>query len=74
MSNEIYSSFDISNLLSKQDTKKAINIEYEMLCSEKGYNAALLENKWVLAEKKEDPEKMKVINGLWPTNVRRKTK
>lgn len=62
LSNEIYSSFDISNLLSKQDTKKAINIEYEMLCSEKGYNAALLENKWVLAEKKEDPEKMKVIN------------
>ena len=62
VSNEIYSSFDVSNLLSKQDTKKAINIEYEMLCSEKGYNVALLENKWILAEKKEDPDKQKVIN------------
>ena len=62
LSNEIYNSFDISTLLSKQDTKKAINIEYEMLCSEKGYNAALLENKWILADKKEDPDKQKVLN------------
>ena len=62
LSDEIYSSFDISNLLSRQDAKNAIKIEYEMLCSEKGYNKALLENKWSMVDKKEDAEKQKVTN------------
>lgn len=62
LSDEIYSSFDISNLLNKQDAKKAINIEYEMLCSEKGYNQALLTNHWLTIDKKEESEKQKVIN------------
>ena len=38
VSNEIYNTFEVSSLLNKQDTKKAVNIEYEMLCNEKGYN------------------------------------
>ena len=62
LSDEIYSYFDISNLLNKQDAKKAINIEYEMLCSEKGYNQALLTNNWLKIDKKEEAEKQKVIN------------
>lgn len=62
LSDEIYSTFDVSNLLSKQDAKNAIKIEYEMLCSEKGYNQALLENRWVMVDKKENVEKQKVTN------------
>ena len=62
VSDEIYSSFDISTLLSKQDTKKAINIEYEMMCSEKGFNIALLDNQWITVDKKDDVEKQKIIN------------
>lgn len=62
ISDEVYSSFDISTLLSKQDTRKAINIEYEMMCSEKGFNTVLLDNQWISAEKKDDVEKQKIIN------------
>ena len=62
LSDEIYSSFEISNLLSKQDSKKAVNIEYEMLCSEKGYNPALLSNNWLTIDKKDDVDKEKIIN------------
>ena len=33
LADENYHTFSLSSLLSKQDTKKAIDIEYEMLCS-----------------------------------------
>lgn len=59
---EIYNSFEISSLISKQDVKKVINMEYEMMCAEKGYNARALEQRYMLAEQKENPDKQKVIN------------
>jgi len=62
VSNEIYNEFTISTLLSNKDTKKAVNIEYEMLCSEKGYNMSSLEHRYMIVEQKEVAEKQKAIS------------
>lgn len=62
VSDEIYTSFEVSSLLNKQDAKKAINIEYDMLCNEKGYSKPSLEHKYLLVEEKENPEKQKTIS------------
>lgn len=62
VSGEIYNTFELSSLLNKQDTKKAVNIEYEMLCNEKGYNKASLEHRYILVERKEDPDKQKALS------------
>lgn len=62
VSNEIYNNFMLSTLLSKQDTKKAVNIEFEMLCNEEGYNRAALDHKYLLVEAKEEPERQKALS------------
>lgn len=62
VSDELYNTFSISALLNKQDTKKAVKIEYEMLCEEKGYNKASLEHKYIISSLKENPEVQKVLS------------
>lgn len=62
VSNEIYNTFEVSSLLNKQDTKKAVNIEYEMLCNEKGYNKASLDHNYIITSPKENPEVQKVLS------------
>ena len=62
VSNEIYNTITLSNLLSKQDTKKAIDIEFEMLCSEKGYNKSVLDHRYIIVEAKEEPDKQKTLS------------
>ncbi len=61
ISDELYSTFEVSSLLSKKDVKKAIQLEYEMMCSEKGYNKSSIEHKYVLVDTKENPEKNKAL-------------
>lgn len=61
VSDELYNTFEISTLLNKQDTKKAVNIEFEMLCDEKGYNKSSVEHKYILVASKENTEKQKAI-------------
>lgn len=62
ISDEIYNTFEVSTLLSKKDIKKAIQLEFEMLCSEKGYNRATIEQKYILVDTKENPEKNKALS------------
>ena len=62
VSNEIYNEFQISSLLNKKDTKKAVKIEYEMLCSEKDYNIDSLEHRYLLVEEKQEADKQKALN------------
>ena len=62
VSDEIYSIFEISSLLSKNDTKKAIDIEFEMLCSEQGYNKVSVEHKYLIVEEKENQDKQKILS------------
>lgn len=61
-SNEIYNTFEISSLLNKQDTKKAIDIEYEMLCEDHGYNKASLEHNYMINFPRENAEVQKVLS------------
>ncbi len=62
VSNEIYNTFQISSLLSKQDTKKAVNIEYEMLCNEKGYDKSAVQHNYLINVPRESYETQKVIS------------
>lgn len=62
VSNEIYNEFEVSSLLNKKDAQKAIDIEYEMLCSEKGYNKVSLEHKYLLVDKKNEADKKKTLS------------
>lgn len=62
VSNEIYKEFQISALLNKKDMKKAVKIEYEMLCNEKDYNIESLEHRYLLVDEKKEADKQKALN------------
>ncbi len=62
VSGEIYNTFEISSLLNKQDTKKAIDIEYEMICNEHKYNKASMEHHYLINFPRENAEVQKVLS------------
>ena len=49
-------------LLNNKDLEKAIKLEFESYCSEKGYNPNSLETRYAVVSNTEDREKLKVIN------------
>ena len=61
ISNELYNYFDVFSILEKKDITKSLDIEFEMLCSDKGYDHASLESRYVLRENKENFDKYKSI-------------
>lgn len=61
ISNELYNYFDVFSMLEKKDITKSLDIEFEMLCSEKGYNKKALESRYILMDNKEDYEKYKAL-------------
>ena len=62
LSEETYQYFDMFALLNKKDLEKAIKLEFESYCSEKGYNPNSLETRYAIINNTEDKEKLKVIN------------
>ncbi len=62
VSEEMYNYFEVFSLLSTSDMKKSMDIEFEVLCTEKGYNKDLLETRHVLLPNTENLDKLKVIN------------
>lgn len=62
VSEEYYDYFQIFALLDKKSTKNSIEIEFEMLCQEKGINKDLIEKRYIFVLDQEDPDKMKAIN------------
>ena len=62
ISNELYNYFDVFAMLSKQDINKSLNIEFEMLCNEKGYNINLLESKYILMKSKDNQDKYRALH------------
>lgn len=62
VSNELYNYYDVFSMLNKNDIKKSIDIEFEMLCNEKNYNRNSLETRYVLMTNKEDNEKIKALH------------
>lgn len=61
ISNELYNYFDVFSVLEKKDITKSLDIEFEMLCNEKGYDKSLLESRYLLMDNKEDYEKYKAL-------------
>ena len=61
LSEETYQYFYFSNLLNKNDLKKAIETEFDSYCYEKGYNRNALETRYALVPDKQDTEKIKAI-------------
>ena len=61
ISNELYNYFDVFSILEKKDITKSLDIEFEILCSDKGYDHSSLESRYVLRENKENFDKYKSI-------------
>lgn len=61
ISNEIYNYFDVFSELDKKDITKSLDIEFEMLCQEKGYNKKLLDSRYLLMDNKENYEKFRAL-------------
>ncbi len=62
LSEEIYNYFDMFALLSNKDLSKALKTEFEMYCSDQGYNPNVFETRYVVSKNPEDKEKLKVIH------------
>ena len=62
LSEEIYNYFDMFALLSNKDLSKAIKTEFEMYCSDQGYNPNVFETRYVVSKNPDDKEKLKVIH------------
>lgn len=62
LSEEVYNYFDMFAMLSNKDLSKAIKTEFEMYCSDQGYNPNVFETRYVISQNPEDKEKLKVIH------------
>lgn len=62
LTEETYQYFNMFSLLNKKDLEKAIKLEFDSYCSEKGYNPTSLETRYVIVNNTDDKEKLKVIN------------
>ena len=61
LAGEKYNFFNMFSLLNKNDLKKAIDLEFEDYCSEKGQNVNAFETRYAAVKSLEDKEKLKVI-------------
>ena len=62
VSNEIYNYFEAFSMLEKKDIKDSVQIDFELLCGEKGYNAKALDTRFILTASKENSDKYKVLH------------
>ena len=62
ISEEIYNYFEVFSLLSSSEIKKAAEIEYDVLCTEKGYKKDLLEPRYLTLSNPDNVEKLKIVN------------
>lgn len=62
LTEETYNFFNMFSLLSKKDLGKAIKTEFEMYCSEKGYNPNVFETRYAIVNNAENSEKLKIIH------------
>ena len=61
ISDEIYNYFDVFSVLEKRDIAKSLDIEFEMLCEEKGYDKSAVDSRYILMDNKEDYEKYRAL-------------
>ena len=60
--NEDYQYFSMYAQLNKKDLEKAIRMEFEAYCTEKGYNADSIETRYLCVDDASNYERIKVIN------------
>lgn len=59
---ELYQYFSMFAQLSKKDLERAVKLEFEAYCTEKGYNANSFEIRYAFVDDLNELEKIKVIN------------
>ena len=62
INDEQYNYFDMANLLSEKDMGKAIGIEFELLCEDKGYTKGSMEGRYILVNSPENREVVKALH------------
>ena len=62
ITDEMYDYFYMSDLLNRKDLAKAIETEFESLCTEKQYNPNALEARYAIVNDQNDKTKIKVIH------------
>ena len=62
ISNELYNYFEVFAALKKSDRDKSSDLDFELFCSEKGYNKDSLESRSIFRNSIENPDKLKVIH------------
>ena len=62
ISNELYNYFEAFSMLNKKDLKDSIDIEFDLLCGEKGYNRKSLETRYILINSQDNKDKFKVLH------------
>lgn len=68
ISDEMYNYFDVFAMLSKPDLKKAVDIEFDILAEEKGYEKSKMESRYILTPNLNDQEKLRAIYVSVPKN------
>ncbi|MGN1298808.1 MAG: hypothetical protein ACI4UE_02350 [Candidatus Scatovivens sp.] len=61
LSGEMYNYFQVSSMLSKPDRKKAVEIDFDLLCEERNYKKNTLETRFLFAPSLENPERIQAI-------------
>lgn len=62
LSEEVYNFFDMFAMLKNKDLSKAIKTEFEMYCSDQGYNPNVFETRYAVSKNPQDKEKLKIIH------------
>ena len=61
LSGEMYNYFQVASILGKQDMKKAVDLEFDLLCEERNYKKNTLETRMLFAPSFENKEKTEAI-------------
>lgn len=61
LSGEMYNYFQVASILGKQDMKKAVELEFDLLCEERNYKKNTLETRMLYAPSTENNEKTEAI-------------
>ncbi len=62
ISEEMYNYFTMYALLKKNDLQKAVQTEFEVFCSDKGYNPNVFETRYAVVDSKLDRDQLKIIH------------
>lgn len=62
ISNELYNYFEVFSALKLSDKKKSVDLDFELLCSEKGYNKDSLDSRFIFRDSRENTDKLKAIH------------